>query len=370
MSFDSSTISLSNQSKCDSCGALLYYEPGTTYLKCIYCGAQNEIVNKEITLSNVEAIDYDDFTSAINDISDARFTVETEIVKCNNCGASSALDRHITADLCAFCATPLIIDHHVERVVRPHGVIPFALNEKKVYPLFTSWAGGLWFAPNDFKKIFKSSNIRLKGVYIPFWSFDAQAYSEYEGERGEYYYENVVRRGADGKDVHVQERRTRWYYIDGSIENTFTDIVVTASQSLPENFASKIGPWNMKDLKPFDDKYLNGFVAETYSIDHVKGAIAAKRLMDQEIEYAVRRQIGGDTQRVHQIDTTYDAIKLKYVLLPVWLSAYQYNGKSYQILVNAFTGKVYGQRPYSFWKIAGVVMLVILILAIYFVASS
>ena len=370
MSFDSSTISLSNQSKCEGCGALLYYEPGTTYLKCIYCGAQNQIVTEENASVRVASIDYDEFTKAIGDISDSRYTIQTEVVKCENCGATSALDKHITADLCAFCATPLVIDHHVERVVRPHGVIPFALIEQKVKPLFLKWAGSLWFAPNDFKKIFNTSNLRLKGVYIPFWSYDAEAYSEYQGERGEYYYVNVVRRGADGKDVNARERRTRWYDADGDIHNTFEDVLVTASQSLPEDFANKIGPWNMQDLKAFDDRFLNGFVAETFTVDHIKGAVAAKRIMDREVGFSVRRKIGGDEQRIHHINTTYDAIKLKYVLLPVWLSAYQYNNKAYQIMVNAFTGKVYGQRPYSYWKIAGAILLVIILIVIFFVASS
>ena len=86
--------------------------------------------------------------------------------------------------------------------------------------------------------------------------------------------------------------------------------------------------------------------------------------MDDEIADTVRLDIGGDTQRIDDIDSVYKDIRLKYILLPVWLSAYRYKGKSYQIMVNAFNGKVYGQRPYSFWKIALLILFVIILVVL------
>lgn len=364
MSFEEKTTEVSQDLKCQGCGAILAYQPGTSYLKCAYCGTENQIKESELTNQVISPVDYDEFTAAMQDIHDARFTVTTEVVHCQNCGANSTLDPHVTADLCAFCASPLVIDHQEKRVVKPHGLIPFFIEENKAFPLFKRWAGGLWFVPNDFKRIFSAQNNRLKGVYIPFWSYNAEASSSYEGQRGEYYYVTRTRRTADGKTETYQEQETRWYYASGHVFNRFRDVLVSASTSLPNDFASKIGPWNMEYLKPFNDQYLSGFIAETFSIDHVAGAHVAKRIMEAEINNTVLADIGGDTQRVDDIDTTYENIRLKYILLPVWLSAYRYKGKSYQIMVNAFNGRVYGQRPYSFWKIALLILFVIILVVL------
>ncbi|UIR55076.1 hypothetical protein LZQ00_12380 [Sphingobacterium sp. SRCM116780] len=362
MSFEDKTAAISEHLQCQGCGALLHYQPGTSYLKCAYCGTENQITESDAIDHVVKSVDYEEFTTAMQNVADARFTISAEVVHCRNCGANSTLNPHITADLCAFCASPLVIDHLEERIVKPHGLIPFFVEEKKAFPLFKQWAGALWFAPNDFKRVFSAQNNRLKGVYIPFWSYDAEADSSYQGQRGEYYYVTRTRKTSDGKSESYEEQRTRWYYASGQVHNSFKDVLISASTSLPNNFASKIGPWNTAYLKPYNDQYLSGFIAETFTIDHVAAAQTAKTIMANEIEHTVRRDIGGDTQQVDNIDSTYHAIKLKYILLPVWLSAYQYKDKSYQIMVNAFNGTVYGQRPYSFWKIAFVVLLGLIII--------
>lgn len=370
MSFDDKTVEVSHKLNCDGCGALLIYKPGTSSLMCIYCGAENEISTSEEQIHNLRPVDYDEFTSSMNDLADSRFTLTAEVVHCENCGANSRLNTNVTADLCAFCASPLVINHQTQRIVKPHGLIPFFVDNKSAFPLFTKWAGGLWFAPNDFKHVFKERSNRLKGVYTPFWCYDADANSFYRGARGEYYYVTRTRKGADGKSETYQERKTRWHTTSGRVFDDFEDITVSASTSLPESFASKLGPWDMKQLRPFDDQYLSGFVAETFSVNHVEGAAIAKSIMAQEIRRTVCRDIGGDEQRIDSIDTIYSNVKLKYVLLPVWISAYQYRGKNYQILINAFSGKVYGQRPYSFWKIAFAVLIGLLIIGFLILLSK
>ena len=35
----------------------------------------------------------------------------------------------------------------------------------------------------------------------------------------------------------------------------------------------------------------------------------------------------------------------------MYISAYRYQSKVYQVIVNARTGEVQGERPYSVWKI-------------------
>lgn len=73
--------------------------------------------------------------------------------------------------------------------------------------------------------------------------------------------------------------------------------------------------------------------------------------MESGIESEVRRRIGGDTQRVFSIDTDWSALTYKHVLLPVWMATYRWNQKTYRVVVNAATGEVQGERPWSWLKI-------------------
>ncbi len=86
--------------------------------------------------------------------------------------------------------------------------------------------------------------------------------------------------------------------------------------------------------------------------------------MQVVIRTDVRADIGGDDQRIHQLNTSYSGITFKHLLLPVWISAYRFNQKVYQVMVNARTGEVQGDRPFSIWKIAGFVVLLLLVLLV------
>ncbi|HEX5228339.1 MAG TPA: hypothetical protein VFW44_11540, partial [Bryobacteraceae bacterium] len=78
----------------------------------------------------------------------------------------------------------------------------------------------------------------------------------------------------------------------------------------------------------------------------------------------VRRHIGGDEQRIASIQTEYSAVSFLHLLLPVWIGAYRFQAKVYQVLVNAQTGEVQGERPYSPVKIALLVAAILLVVVL------
>ena len=59
--------------------------------------------------------------------------------------------------------------------------------------------------------------------------------------------------------------------------------------------------------------------------------------------------------------TQYFDVTFKHLLLPIWISAYRFGGRTFRFLVNARTGEVQGERPYSPLKIVGFVLLLILV---------
>ena len=201
-----------------------------------------------------------------------------------------------------------------------------------------------WFAPNDFKK--RGVQGKFSGVYLPFWTFDSHTFTRYRGERGEYYYVTV-----GSGDNKRRERRTRWYPASGSFHKFFDDVLVNGTRGLPAKVLEKLEPWPLARLVPFNQQLLAGFLAQTYDVELEPAFRDAKLRIDKAIRSAVEHHIGGDTQRIHRIDSKYDPITYKHLLLPVWLLAYKYKGKSYQTAINAMTGEVQGERPYSWIKI-------------------
>jgi hypothetical protein len=109
---------------------------------------------------------------------------------------------------------------------------------------------------------------------------------------------------------------------------------------------------------PYSPDYLSGFQSEGYTIPLADGHAEARNRMADVIRSDVRRDIGGDEQRIHSVETAWSAETFKHILLPIWTAAYKYNGKSYRFLVNGQTGEVQGERPWSIWKIAFTVIVV------------
>ena len=210
---------------------------------------------------------------------------------------------------------------------------------------------------------------KLNGLYVPFWTFDAGTRSRYSGARGDHYYETrTVTR--NGRTETEQVRRTRWSARSGWVARRFDDVLILASTSLPRTYTDNLQPWDLSTLQPWRDDYLAGFTAEGYTIPLVDGHKMGREVMEGVIMQDVRADIGGDEQRIDQIETDWRDESFKHVLLPIWMAAYKYGGKSYRFVVNGQTGKVQGERPWSAWKIAFAVLLALIAAGIFFYATQ
>ena len=212
----------------------------------------------------------------------------------------------------------------------------------------------------------------IHGTYIPAWTYDSNTQSAYTGERGEHYYETETYTETENGQSVTKTRevqRTRWWPASGTVRNQFNDLLVMASLSLPQKLLTHLQPWDLPNLVPFADGYLTGFIAESYQVNLPQGFDTAKHMMEGPIRSTIASDIGGDEQRISSVNTQYFNIRFRHLLLPVWISAYRYQEKVYRFLVNARTGEVRGERPYSWMKIT-ILVLVILMVVIGLIAFS
>jgi len=352
---------------CINCGAELKYKPGTTSITCEYCGHEETIVQNQDGFKELELLPY------LNEMGSQSHSEEIMMLHCKNCGANQHIEENYKSLHCVYCTMPLIIeDAYKEDWILPGAVLPFKFNQKKSHQIFSKWVQGLWFAPNNLKKAALDPQ-NTKGLYLPYWTFDAQLYADYTGQRGDYYYVNVPYTATvNGKSVRRtrQERRTRWSPARGTINGFIDDTLIKASHQRKNPIPSKIAHWNLKALEPFNPNFLSGFVTEKYTIPLKDGHLSSNKEAEKIATSWARRDIGGDTQRVHGVDMSLSEETFKHILLPVYISAYRFNGKKYNFFVNGQTGIISGNRPYSFWKIFFFVVFIIIVIAVLIVVSQ
>jgi ribosomal protein S27E len=350
---------------CPGCGAQLVFDPRGGSLSCPYCGRTEPI---PATAAEVRERSYEEYLKLRPERMAQPVPGGLE-VKCPGCGAIVAFPADQTAGECPFCAKPIVAEpKSAEPWVAPEAVLPFKNTKQQATGAIRTWLATRWFAPNALKRIARQDAIQ--GVYLPFWTFDAHTASHYVGQRGEHYWEMETFTNSRGQRQTRRVMHTRWYPASGSVERWFDDVVVPATTSLPSARLNALEPWDLAGLKPYDPAFLSGFKAQRHQVDTAGGFEDAKGVMADTILLDVRQDIGGDEQRVSEVKTAYSAITYKCVLLPVWVSAYRFRDKVYQVMVNARTGEVQGDRPYSPWKIAGLIALILLAAGIFALLSQ
>lgn len=346
------SVAAEHRFPCDACGSDLRFDPGDNQLICDHCGNIQEISENGPWTGAIRELD---FRKGVNAQLAAEDIEETRVVTCPNCGAQTEFDSDLHAAECPFCATPVVTDTGTHRHIKPRGLLPFHMEETQAREAVTDWLGSLWFAPNGLTEYARKGR-KMNGIYVPYWTFDADTKSRYTGQRGTHYYETrtVMR---DGKRKQVRVRKTRWRNVSGRVARFFDDVLVLASKSLPKKYTDALEPWDLSALEPYKPEYLAGFRAEGYQVELVDGFDEARAYMDRMIRRDIKYDIGGDDQRIGSVNTDIADVTFKHILLPVWLAAYKYRGKTYRFVVNGRTGRVQGERPYSAWKIAFAVII-------------
>lgn len=348
------------QHPCTQCGAKLDFAPGTSELRCPYCGFEMPIPKSEKQIFEA------DFRVFLEKAGLEKESYEAQRIHCEKCGAETTMPAEAAAGICPFCGANMVFSQSVSRLIKPEAILPFNISYKDAFESFRGWIRKLWFAPGDIRKYAQTEG-KLAGVYIPYWTYDSDTTTSYVGERGDHYYTTesyvTVEQGRSVRRTR-QVRHTRWSPASGTVWNNFDDILVMASKSLPREYAEKLEPWDLDRLVPYADGYISGFRAESYHVTLPQGFEEAKKTMAGTIENSIRQDIGGDEQRIHSAETRYGSITFKHILLPVWLSAYRFRNTIYRTLINARTGEVQGERPYSAWKIAGAVLLALIALGL------
>lgn len=310
------------------------------------------------------ALQEQDLEAALRDPANLRnWGAERFELKCQSCQAISVFVNAQVADRCSFCGSPAIVSHEAMRdAITPQSVLPFKYDDTQVRDILRAWYGKRWFAPSRLKKA--AATDTLKGIYLPYWTFDARAFSRWSAEAGHYYYTTEQVRGTDGRIETRQVQHVRWVPAMGELEHFFDDELVPGTVGIHPKLLRRIEPFpTTTDLKAYSPDFVRGWTVERYQVDLREATTQGRRQMQHEMEAMCARMVPGNTYRNLMVDTQFTGCTFKHVLVPVWLVRYTYGHRVFQVVVNGYTGRVAGERPYSWMKIAFAVLAVVLLLA-------
>jgi hypothetical protein len=333
-------ISALDKHPCPACGAQAVWNPAKQMLVCPFCGTASPFK-------------LDATTGAIE---------ELDLAKAQSCKAVSVFDPQRVGQNCDFCGSPALVDYkEIKAPIRPQSLLPFTITDSNVREQIRKWYASKWLAPNALKN--KALVDRLHGVYIPYWTFDAHVVSPWTAEAGHYYYTTETYREG-GQTRTRQVRHTRWEPASGEVRHFFDDEPVPGTQGVAHHLLKQVEPFPTNELKPYDTSFLAGFVVEHYQIVLFDAAQRSQESMTAKVYQMSAAQIPGDTYRNLEIHPVFSGQTFKHILVPVWLLTYTFGAKVFQVIVNGVTGRMAGDYPKSWVKIALLVLLAIVVLVV------
>ena len=328
---------------CPRCGATTAYNPGDESVTCFYCGYSQKIEARVVGYSAPA----EEFTVQTLEEKGRGWGRERRELKCEACGADFSLAPDDLTASCPFCGSNQVIASTLPAdMIRPGYLIPFKLDNAACTARMREWLGRGWMHPAGLSGA--ANNASVKGVYMPYWTFSAQIDARWEAEVGyertESYY-----------DAGSRSWRTRtvidWRWETGRVEVPILNMLENGSQKASPLLLAKIQPFDLSALVEYDPEFLAGWQAKAYDIPLEVAWDQARSRMREQAKSACLATIRSPHVRNFKMAADFNDEAWRFILLPVYLSVYNYQNHIYQIMVNGQTGKVSGQKPVAWRKI-------------------
>ena len=219
--------------KCPQCGGVMDYDPALSKLHCPYCDYTEEIKEEGSIPKKAEELDFESaqFTGNFD------WGTKQKTVTCKSCGATTVYDALEVANECPYCGSNQVMEVSDVDTIAPGGVVPFKIDKMTAGNKFKAWIKGKLFCPREAKESAKPEN--FTGIYLPYWTFDADTHSQYKGEYG---YEKKRKKG-DQVETYYE-----WHYGSGELDRFIDDELVSAcGNNHDKNILDQIAPFKTED---------------------------------------------------------------------------------------------------------------------------
>jgi predicted RNA-binding Zn-ribbon protein involved in translation (DUF1610 family) len=298
---------------CPNCGGRMTYSADGESLMCEYC-------EREKRNDHTSQVRESDFVVGISTTAGQVKALATLSFECRACGAIFLLPPETLSLSCPHCDSAYSITKTETReLIPPEGIVPFKFEATEAVKLARAWVRKV-HAP---KKTPHFS--RFRGIYLPAWTFDVSGYVGWRGR----IYEDETYLTVKGKEVI-----------------NYDDIFVPACTTLPPYFDQLLAQFSAEDVQPYQADYTANWLAETYNIAMSDAAIEARSLAFKDAKMVLARK--DELKRISNLQFTSDEIMMtsfKLVLVPVWIGHFTLEGETHDLIVNGYTGTVFGPKP-------------------------
>ena len=323
--------------KCPCCGGKIEFDSSIQKMKCPFCDTEFEME----TLKDYDAVlkeeRPDDLNWDTHAGSDWRPGEEEgmRIYVCNSCGGQVITDETTAATHCPYCGNPVVMMSQFSGDLKPDYVIPFKLDREAAKEAMKKHLSGKKLLP----KAFKSQNHidEIKGVYVPFWLFDASADADIT------YRATRVRSWSDSTYDYTE---TSYFALQRAGDLEFERVPVDGSSKMADDLMESIEPFDFSDAVDFQTAYLSGYLADRYDVTAEQSIDRANERIKRSTENAFRNTVHGySTVSVENSSVRLNNGKAKYALYPVWVLNTTWRGKKFLFAMNGQTGKFVGDLP-------------------------
>ena len=274
-------------------------------------------------ISNINGV----FLTTDTPIEDGIATIDNKIYTCTTCGAELALTGTETSSFCAYCGQPTIVYSRMEKSLMPDSIIPFLVNREKALELIQRRLNSGFLIP---KKVRKFEPDRVRGIYIPYWLFDAS------------YADSMV---ISSKVKSGKTTTTKYYRV-----NTHCDLFyypVDASRALDDKISRKLEPYDYSGMRPFNIAYMSGFYSDRFDMSADTMMMTSMYRAQSQMYDIAKRKVPGSPIGITDSSPMFHVRKKYYTMLPAWFMTFKYEGLPYTVMVNGQNGKVVGAVPYD-----------------------
>lgn len=323
--------------KCPCCGGAIAFDSTLQKMKCPYCDTEFEmetLASYDNELKNEPAEDMQWESTAGADWQEGEAEGLRSYV-CKSCGGEIVGDENTAATSCPFCGNPVVLMGQFSGALKPDYVIPFKLDKKAAKAALVKHYGGKKLLP----KVFKDQNHidEVKGVYVPFWLFDADADANIR------YKATRVRAWSDSNYDYTE---TSYFSVTRGGQIGFEKVPVDGSSKMADDLMESIEPFDFSEAVDFQTAYLAGYLADKYDVDARHSIDRANERIKKSTEDAFASTVQGYTSVTPEATGIhlYNG-QTKYALYPVWILNTSWKGKKYTFAMNGQTGKIVGDLP-------------------------
>lgn len=313
---------------CKNCGHALIFNPASQKLECDACGSAFRPDEIE-----AQSRDYrqDLEAEAANEVYGTKDQnlMDCYVYLCSECGGEIIINGTEASTTCVYCGNPNVVFSRISKQKRPDYVMPFSITKDRAIAIVKHEMSKGIFIPKEIKNF---SVDCCRGIYIPYWIVNAE------------YADTLV---IKGRVKSGKNSVTKYYGRAGKL--SLSKLPLDASRALSDESSSKLEPYNLSHLKPFDEDYLAGFYSNVSDVTFGEVRRATyNRAQDFYREAAMESVKGASSKTVHTSNATIKVDPdMSYAMLPAWFITFNYKGKHNTVLVNGDTGKVVCALP---WK--------------------